>query len=227
MSKKDLSNRDQYQMDENAFMKLGDKFKAYKHIVEVETPNARNTEAAGKFALRFVDYWERWEQSATKPAVETKDPEVWRKVENYKQQVEKFAEKATKLANDFKMKRQFEEMKKHSLGKMMDVDHTKSVAEPSRNAALFKPCMLLKDATITEFKQWQQCYRAYFEQSKMATGNANLQRSSLDTCIDDNLVAIVERESDSKNPMTYSIGDRLSTMEKHFDSLHPIHVRHP
>ena len=96
------------------------KFKAYKHIVEVETPNARNAEAAGKFALRLVDHWQRWEESATKLA-----EEIWRKVENYKQQVEEFAVKDTKLSNDFKMKQQFKKVKKHSLGEMMDVDQAK------------------------------------------------------------------------------------------------------
>ena len=82
MSKKDLTTRDQYQMEKNASLKLGDKSKAYKHIVEVETPNARNAEAAGKLSLRLVDQWERWEQSATKLAEKTRDPEVWRKVKN-------------------------------------------------------------------------------------------------------------------------------------------------
>ena len=70
--------------------------------------------------------------------------------------------------------------------------------------------------------------QSILSKAKMATGNANLQWSFLDTCIIDDLVAIVERESDSKNPMTYSIGDHLSMMgilEKHFDSLHPIHIR--
>ena len=62
----------------------------------------------------------------------------------------------------------------------------------------------------------------------MATGNATLQRSFLDTCIHDDLAAIVDRELDSKHPMTYSVLIRLSTMgilEKHFDSQHPVHVR--
>ena len=42
-----------------------------------------------------MDHWQRWEESATKLAEETKDPEIWRKVENYKQQVEEFADKDT------------------------------------------------------------------------------------------------------------------------------------
>ena len=136
-------------MDETAFMKIGDKFKANKHIGEKETPNERNAEATGKFALR---HWERWEESTTKLADETKEPELWRKVNNFKNEVEEFAHKATKLANDFKSKQQFKKVKKHSLGRMMEADDKQPSMEPSRNMALFKPGTLLKDVTITEFK---------------------------------------------------------------------------
>ena len=70
--------------------------------------------------------------------------------------------------------------------------------------------------------EWKyNSFKAYFEQSKLATGNANQQWSFLDTCIDDKLAAIVDRELYHKYPMTYSVGNRPSTMgilEKHFDS---------
>ena len=62
----------------------------------------------------------------------------------------------------------------------------------------------------------------------MATGNANLQRSFLNTCIDDNLARIIDRETESTNPTTYSGGAEASTigiLDKYFDNLHPIHVR--
>ena len=108
-----------------------------KHIIKEEKPNPRNIEAAGKFALRLVDHWQKWEETATKLTDETKDPEVWRKIENFKQQVEDFAKKATKLTNDFETKQQFEEVQKHHLDEMIDVDPEKATAEPSRNAALF------------------------------------------------------------------------------------------
>ena len=85
---------------------------------------------------------------------------------------------------------------------------------------MFKLRTLLKDATITEFKQWQKCFKAYFKQSKMATGNAILQRSFLDTCIVDDLARIIDKETESTNPITYSGGAHASTMgilDKHFD----------
>ena len=91
---------------------------------------------------------------------------------------------------------------------------------------MFKPRTLLKDANITEYKQWQKRFFAYYEQSKMATGNANLQRSFLNMCIDD-LARIINWETESTNPKTYSGRAEASTMgilDKHFNNLHPIYV---
>ena len=60
----------------------------------------------------------------------------------------------------------------------------------------------------------------------MATINANLKRSFLDTCMDNNLARIIDRETESANPTTYR--EEASTMgilDKHFNNLYPIHVR--
>ena len=76
MSKKETTTWEHCQMDETVFRKLGDKFKGYKHIIEEGKPNTRNVEAVDKFALWLVDNWTLWEETATKLAEETKDPEI-------------------------------------------------------------------------------------------------------------------------------------------------------
>ena len=50
-----------------------------------------------------------------------------------------------------------------------------------------------------EFKQWQKLFFAHYEQSKIATGNVNLQRLFHDTCIDDNVTRIIDRETEITN----------------------------
>ena len=112
------------------------------------------------------------------------------------------------------------EVQQHHLGKKMEVDPGVATTEPSRNAALFKLV---------------HCSKTPQSQNSNSGNNTSKRTSSrakwpqeMQTCIDDDLTAIVDRESDSKHPMTYSVGNRPSTMgilEKHFDSLHPVHVR--
>ena len=108
------------------------------------------------------------------------------------------------------------------------VDHPKETSEPLKNAAMFNPKTPLKDATITEFKQSQKHFQVYYEQRRMATGEVNLQRSFLDTCLYDDLIRIIGRETETTNPKMYAVGMEPSTMgilEKHFNNLHPIHIR--
>ena len=84
---------------------MGDKYDGYKAIIDAPNPTPRNIEAAGKFALRLLDHWTKWEQSAQKLAEETHKPEPWRQIENFKQQVEDFATKATDLAKQYEKRK--------------------------------------------------------------------------------------------------------------------------
>ena len=81
-------------------------------LIEVPAPTECNIEAAAKFALRLVDHWTRWEQSALKLADKTCHPDTWRKVENLKPKVEDFTQQATDLAKWHEKRKQSKEVNK-------------------------------------------------------------------------------------------------------------------
>ena len=119
MSRRAPSALEQFQTDEAAFNELAEKFEGYKALIEVPAPTQRNV---AKFALRLVDHWTRWEQSARKLADKTNKPETWRKVENIKPKVEGFATQTTDLAKQYEKRKQSEEVKKTDRSEMMVVD---------------------------------------------------------------------------------------------------------
>ena len=105
---------------------------------------------------------------------------------------------------------------------------TSRATEPAKNVAIFKPWTLLHDTTINEFCQGQKHFQAYYKQSNMEDDDPNLQRSFLNTCIDDPLADIIGREAAHKQPRLYSDGPTASLMkirEKYFDNLHPLLIR--
>ena len=84
MSRRNPSTLEQYKTDEATFKKLGKKYDGYKNLIKAPQPTHRNIKAAAKFALRLMDHWTRWEQSARKLVDETNKPDPWRQVENFK-----------------------------------------------------------------------------------------------------------------------------------------------
>ena len=84
MARRTPSTLEQFQTDESGFHKLAEKFDRYKVSIEVPFPTECNIEAAAKYAIRLVDHWTRWEQSARKLAEETHNSDMWRQVENLK-----------------------------------------------------------------------------------------------------------------------------------------------
>ena len=62
----------------------------------------------------------------------------------------------------------------------------------------------------------------------MGEEDANLQRLFLDTCLNDHLTDIIDREAANSHPKIYGESPMVSQMnisEKHFDNLHPLHIR--
>ena len=85
---------------------------------------------------------------------------------------------------------------------------------------MFKPRTLLHDATLNEFRQWQKCFVEYYQQSNMEEEDANLQRSFINTYLNDDLTNIIDREAANKNPKIYTASPAVSLMgilERHFD----------
>ena len=52
-------------------------------------------------------------------------------------------------------------------------------SEPERNAAMFKPCTLLHNSSINEFRQWEKRFGAYYQQYHIHANNLTMQRSFL------------------------------------------------
>ena len=62
----------------------------------------------------------------------------------------------------------------------------------------------------------------------MEGDDANLQRSFLNTCVNNRLADITKREVAHTQPKVYSNGPTVSLMkilERHFDNLHPLLIR--
>ena len=49
--------------------------------------------------------------------------------------------------------------------------------EPAKNAAIFKPQTLLYDTYVNEFRQWQNIFKAYYNQSNIADQGPGLHLS--------------------------------------------------
>ena len=64
--------------------------------------------------------------------------------------------------------------------------------EPAKNAANFKPRTLQREATINEFRHWQNRFRGYFTESKATDQVAYLHRAFQLTCINDNLADVLQ-----------------------------------
>lgn len=95
------------------------------------------------------------------------------------------------------------------------------IAEPTKSAAIFKPQTLQHDASVNEFRQLQNKFQAYYDQSNVDDKGPALHRAFLLTCMDhilaDVINAFIFRDT---NVTLYT-----QILEEYFDNLCPIHVR--
>ena len=102
-----------------------------------------------------------------------------------------------------------------------------AVAEAAKNAAIFKPQTLLYDASVNGFRQWQNRFKAYYDQSNVSDQGPALHHTFILTCIDDNLADVIETETTGKDTLVYKSNCVMSytqILEEYLDNLHPIHV---
>ena len=91
----------------------------------------------------------------------------------------------------------------------------------AKPATIFKPRTLLHYATINEFCQWQKRFKAYYKQSNVEEENPDLHCAFHNTCIDDNLADVIERETASKDARVYNNKSQtpfMKILEKYFDN---------
>ena len=98
----------------------------------------------------------------------------------------------------------------------------------ARNPAIFKPRSLLHDASTAEFRQWQSRFRAYYSMSNMQSTHKYMHKPFMITCVDDTLADLLSLhfpEAGSIYPTEEEPACLMATLENHFNSLHPLHVR--
>ena len=72
--------------------------------------------------------------------------------------------------------------------------HSTEPTQPklAKNAAIFKPRTLLHDASVNEFRPWQNRFQAYYDKSNVSDKGPALHPAFILTCIDDTLADIID-----------------------------------
>lgn len=103
------------------------------------------------------------------------------------------------------------------------------IPEP-KNALVYKPKSLLHDASMTEYRQWQNRFRAYYTQSNIKEQPPHIHRAFVMTCIDDNLAELIELHlPQGTAAFIYDdTGDQqtiIHILDTYFENRHPRHIR--
>ena len=77
------------------------------------------------------------------------------------------------------------------------------IAESSKNEAIFKPRNLQHEASVNEFRQWQNRLQAYYDRSNVADKGPAQHCAILVTCIGD-ILADVSKPKKTENKDTYT-----------------------